>query len=311
MLTHAKKFLIGKRFIFDPNDNSLIDKLENNELIRLGSNESRALSLLIEDPSVIITRQRIHDYVWREQGFEVDDSSLTQAISTLRKALKDSTKSPAFVKAVPKRGYQVIATVEPYLGEEKNEVTESLSTTPSVDVESTIDSPAMTSDSEHTVETLEETEEAPSDKTAEKSKTQSILYTFIYIFGVTLLLGILSFLSWLGWVALIIALILPVAVNISMPPKSAAFRPLLQVEGNNVYTPISNPVVKDWNNMISSCVSSYLRGHKNEGKPTEVIVTGGQNNQLYLNYLHSSTVPMENITLRLLTSHEDNAKLCQ
>ncbi|WP_305456449.1 transcriptional regulator [Photobacterium leiognathi] len=287
MLTHAKKFLIGKRFIFDPNDNSLIDKLENNELIRLGSNESRALSLLIEDPSVIITRQRIHDYVWREQGFEVDDSSLTQAISTLRKALKDSTKSPAFVKTVPKRGYQVIATVEPYLGEEKDEITESLSTTPSVDVENTIDSPAMTSDSEHTVDTLEET---PSDKTAEKSKTQ---------------------LSWLGWVALIIALILPVAVNISMPPKSAAFRPLLQVEGITVYTPISNPVVKDWNNMISSCVSSYLRGHKNEGKPTEVIVTGGQNNQLYLNYLHSSTVPMENITLRLLTSHEDNAKLCQ
>ncbi|WP_318462489.1 transcriptional regulator [Photobacterium leiognathi] len=290
MLTHAKKFLIGKRFIFDPNDNSLIDKLENNELIRLGSNESRALSLLIEDPSVIITRQRIHDYVWREQGFEVDDSSLTQAISTLRKALKDSTKSPAFVKTVPKRGYQVIATVEPYLGEEKDEVTESLSTTPSVDVESTIDSPAMTSDSEHTVDTIAEAEEAPSDKTAEKSKTQ---------------------LSWLGWVALIIALILPVAVNISMPPKSAAFRPLLQVEGITVYTPISNPVVKDWNNMISSCVSSYLRGHKNEGKPTEVIVTGGQNNQLYLNYLHSSTVPMENITLRLLTSHEDNAKLCQ
>ncbi|WP_318471734.1 transcriptional regulator [Photobacterium leiognathi] len=290
MLTHAKKFLIGKRFIFDPNDNSLIDKLENNELIRLGSNESRALSLLIEDPSVIITRQRIHDYVWREQGFEVDDSSLTQAISTLRKALKDSTKSPAFIKTVPKRGYQVIATVEPYLGEEKDEITESLSTTPSVDVENTIDSPAMTSDSEHTVDTLEETEEAPSDKTAEKSKTQ---------------------LSWLGWVALIIALILPVAVNISMPPKSAAFRPLLQVEGITVYTPISNPVVKDWNNMISNCVSSYLLGHKNEGKPTEVIVTGGQNNQLYLNYLHSSTVPMENITLRLLTSHEDNAKLCQ
>ncbi|MCG3885982.1 transcriptional regulator [Photobacterium leiognathi] len=290
MLTHAKKILIGKRFIFDPNDNSLIDKLENNELIRLGSNESRALSLLIEDPSVIITRQRIHDYVWREQGFEVDDSSLTQAISTLRKALKDSTKSPAFVKTVPKRGYQVIATVEPYLGEEKDEITESLSTTPSVDVENTIDSPVITSDSEHTVDTVAETEEAPSDKTAEKSKTQ---------------------LSWLGWVALIIALILPVAVNISMPPKSAAFRPLLQVEGITVYTPISNPVVKDWNNMISSCVSSYLRNHKNEGKPTEVIVTGGQNNQLYLNYLHSSTIPMENITLRLLTSHEDNAKLCQ
>ncbi|MCG3864657.1 MULTISPECIES: transcriptional regulator [unclassified Photobacterium] len=289
MPTHAKKFLIGQRFIFDPNDNSLIDKLENNELIRLGSNESRALNLLIEDPSLIITRQRIHDYVWREQGFEVDDSSLTQAISTLRKALKDSTKSPAFVKTVPKRGYQIIATVETYVGEEEadSNVTP-LENLPHQEHTPPLESPSVDAPDSEIVEEKLVFESSIPSSTETKTKV-----------------------TWLGWIALVIALILPVAVNLSMPPKSAAFRPLLQVEGIKVYTPISNPVMKDWNNMISSCVSNYLKNHQDEGKPTEVIVTGGQNNQLYLNYLHGSSVPMENITLRLLTSHEDNAKLCQ
>ncbi|EAR56233.1 transcription activator ToxR [Photobacterium sp. SKA34] len=289
MPTHSKKFLIGQRFIFDPNDNSLIDKLESNELIRLGSNESRALSLLIEDPSLIITRQRIHDYVWREQGFEVDDSSLTQAISTLRKALKDSTKSPAFVKTVPKRGYQIIATVETYVNEEDTDYNNVPQETlahpehiPPIDTQS-ID----VKDSE-LVEQITDPEPSIPPSIETKPKV-----------------------TWFGWIALIIALILPIAVNLSMPPKSAAFRPLLQVEGVKIYTPISNPVMKNWNNMISSCVSDYLKNHQDEGKPTEVIVTGGQNNQLYLNYLHSSSVPMENVTLRLLTSHEDNVKLCQ
>ncbi|PSV28832.1 transcriptional regulator [Photobacterium sp. GB-27] len=289
MPTHAKKFLIGQRFIFDPNDNSLIDKLENNELIRLGSNESRALSLLIEDPSLIITRQRIHDYVWREQGFEVDDSSLTQAISTLRKALKDSTKSPAFVKTVPKRGYQIIATVDPYVDEEgMDSNVAAQETLPHPEHISPLDTPSVDVTDSEIVEQITEAESSipPSIETKPK-------------------------ITWLGWIALAIALILPVVVNLSMPPKSAAFRPLLQVEGVKIYTPISNPVMKDWNNMISSCVSDYLKNHQDEGKPTEVIVTGGQNNQLYLNYLHSSSVPMENITLRLLTSHEDNVKLCQ
>lgn len=47
-----------------------------------------------------------------------DDSSLTQAISTLRKALGDSTKIPIYIKTVPKRGYEFIEVVKSG-GEEK------------------------------------------------------------------------------------------------------------------------------------------------------------------------------------------------
>ncbi len=105
------KFILANRFTFDPNSNSLLEQENEQEAVRLGSNESRILLLLCERPNEVITRHELHEFVWREQGFEVDDSSLTQAISTLRKMLKDQTKSPEFVKTVPKRGYQMIASV--------------------------------------------------------------------------------------------------------------------------------------------------------------------------------------------------------
>ncbi len=81
-------------------------------MTRLGSNESRILLMLSERPNQVISRDELHEFVWRDQGFQVDDSSLTQAISTLRKLLNDSTKAPQYVKTVPKRGYQFIASVE-------------------------------------------------------------------------------------------------------------------------------------------------------------------------------------------------------
>ncbi|GAL14848.1 transcriptional activator ToxR [Vibrio astriarenae] len=87
----GNKFVLANKFLFDPNNNSLLEQ-STEENIRLGSNESRILLLLAQRPNEVVTRTELHEYVWREQGFEVDDSSLTQAISTLRKLLKDPTK---------------------------------------------------------------------------------------------------------------------------------------------------------------------------------------------------------------------------
>ncbi|QSA20047.1 winged helix-turn-helix domain-containing protein, partial [Vibrio furnissii] len=84
MSNTGTKFILADRFTFDPTSNSLVDKDADNENVRLGSNESRILLMLSQRPNEVITRNELHDFVWREQGFEVDDSSLTQAISTLR-----------------------------------------------------------------------------------------------------------------------------------------------------------------------------------------------------------------------------------
>lgn len=290
MLKISTKYLIGQRFLFDPYDNSLIDQYESDELTRLGSNESRALGLLIEDPGAIITRNRLHDYVWREQGFEVDDSSLTQAISTLRKALKDSTKSPEFIKTVPKRGYQMIAPVEEY-----NSDTDSTET-PVTEVADNADS--IDESSHH--------KDEPRHNTAATAHVNHSSGKATVTAAVPAQKNMV-----LGWVALALACLLPLLVNLSFPPKSAAFTPLLAVDGITVSTTKIHPVLSDWKPMISECVTTYLESHKDKIRPVDIIVTGGQNNSIWLNYIHDTSVPNENVTLRLLTSQEDNSKLCQ
>ncbi|EAS43814.1 transcriptional regulator [Photobacterium profundum] len=291
MLKISTKYLIGQRFLFDPYDNSLIDQHESDELTRLGSNESRALGLLIEDPGAIITRNRLHDYVWREQGFEVDDSSLTQAISTLRKALKDSTKSPDFIKTVPKRGYQMIAPVEEYSSEASN--------------------------TEHTVA---ETPDSPDSADENNHHQDGVRHSATAIAHVSHSSGKATVTTAavpaqknmvLGWGALVLACLLPLLVNLSFPPKSEAFAPLLTVDGITVSTTKIHPVLSDWKPMISECVTTYLESHQDKIRPVDIIVTGGQNNSIWLNYIHDTSVPNENVTLRLLTSQEDNSKLCQ
>ncbi|WP_299014778.1 transcriptional regulator [uncultured Photobacterium sp.] len=286
----SNKFLIGNRFIFDPYDNSLIDQFENDELTRLGSNESRALSLLIEEPGAIITRIRLHNYVWREQGFEVDDSSLTQAISTLRKALKDSTKSPEFIKTVPKRGYQMIAPIEEFSA--KLDVAEpayKANQSNAAEPESGNLQPASMPPLQSTA-TIAGEFSAHSKPRARRPK---------------------STLNLLSGIAILIACLLPILVNMSFPPKSAAFKPLLEIDGIKVLTPKNHPDISQWNSMITSCVENYLQHHKGDIRPVEIIATGGQSKQLWLNYIHNTSEPTENVTLRLLTSHEDNTQLCQ
>ena len=282
------KSLIGDRFLFDPYDNSLIDKLENNELIRLGANESRALALLIEEPGAIITRQRLHDHVWREQGFEVDDSSLTQAISTLRKALKDSTKSPAFVKTVPKRGYQMIAPVISYC--------EIVSAPPST--ESNLKEYMGVVESELTV--------TPSMNAAHILSIQSNSADHEYVLEKRDWKGVLMIL-----IPVLLAIIIPLVVLFTIPPQAATFEPVMTMDGFPIMTTKQNPSLADWKPTITRCVNQYLTEHKNHPRPIKVIVTGGQNDELWLNYIHTKSQSASNNTLNLLSTQKDSVVLCQ
>lgn len=85
---------------------------DEKEYIILGSNESRLLECLICGDGQAISRSHLISQLWSERGVFVDDSSLTQSISTLRKVLKDSSKQPTYIRTVPKVGYQFIAPVE-------------------------------------------------------------------------------------------------------------------------------------------------------------------------------------------------------
>lgn len=280
------KFNLANRFTFDPNTNSLIDREVDNELIRLGSNESRILLLLCEKPSEIIARNELHDFVWRKQGFEVDDSSLTQAISTLRKLLKDSTKSPMFVKTVPKRGYQLICSVERTIplmsGDKDNEE-------PSHKVEPEIDgTPNIEQDLE--VKSTTEQHSATQHITPERAKAKTSLITKIMI---------------------VAAVFVPLCVILFTNPAESTFRQLGIFDSIPVKTPLNHPDLTKWYPSIEQCVKKYHKVHSEELAPVEVIATGGQNNQLILNYIHSLEYSGENISLRIYAEQQDLTKVCQ
>lgn len=280
------KFNLANRFTFDPNTNSLIDKECDNELIRLGSNESRILLLLCEKPSEVVSRNELHDFVWRKQGFEVDDSSLTQAISTLRKLLKDSTKSPMFVKTVPKRGYQLICTVErttPLMSGEDDTLSEH-----SLDVEMASED---TTSVEPELEVVEEQNETPALESAPVATPYKN--------------------SLLSKVLIALALFLPLCVVLFTNPAESKFREIAVFENTPVKTPINHPELTAWHPSIEQCVKKYKETHADELAPIEVIATGGQNNQLVLNYIHSLDYSGENITLRIFAEQKDLAKVCQ
>lgn len=281
------KFNLANRFIFDPNTNSLTDKECENELIRLGSNESRILLLLCEKPSEIVSRNDLHDFVWRKQGFEVDDSSLTQAISTLRKLLKDSTKSPMFVKTVPKRGYQLICSVERTtpLMSGVNEVEEPATSVEEIDA--LISQPSESVKTEETVYAEPMPEVA--EPTANENKSSQLITK----------------------VLVALALLLPLCVVLLSNPSESKFRQLAVYDNTPVKTPMNHPDLSRWYPSIEQCVKKYNETHTDELAPVEVIATGGQNNQLVLNYIHSLDNSGENVTLRIFAEQQDLSKVCQ
>lgn len=265
------KFILGQKYIFDPNSNSLVDQTNNDEVVRLGSNESRILLLLSERPNEVVTRNELHEFVWRDQGFEVDDSSLTQAISTLRKMLKDPTKSPQFVKTVPKRGYQLISSVERSAPVSSSDA---ISEAPVADL--------PTESAETTMSA------APIEPLKPKEKTPPIV-----------------------WAMVVAALLLPILVLMFTNPAQSSFRELGIVENVKIVTPENHPDVSSWQPKIEQCVAMYIQSHNDDKLPLEVIVTGDQSDQIALNFVHTVEFSNENSTMRIFTEQSDLDKVCQ
>ncbi|CAM2773619.1 winged helix-turn-helix domain-containing protein [Vibrio rarus] len=273
------KYILAQQYIFDPNSNSLIDQLDDDSLVRLGSNESRILTLLCEHANEVVTRDQLHEFVWRDQGFQVDDSSLTQAISTLRKVLKDSTKLPQFIKTVPKRGYQLISSVEQASATTQKEalITASMG-----------DQHALASISK--LQLKEAETESPLPNTKKPA-------------------------FWTHWdtntrIILVIALLLPIIALITPNSAPAKFRAVTVVNGIPVNTTEGHPDLSKWVDSINSCVSHYINAHPNDATPVEVIATASQAQQLFLSYIHGPTHTSENTTIRLVANQQDLVGIC-
>ena len=89
------------------------------ELRREGRKEPRlrdqgvqVLSMLLERPREVVTREELRQRLWLSDTFVDFDHGLNTAINQLRNALDDSATNPRFIQTVPRRGYRFIAPVE-------------------------------------------------------------------------------------------------------------------------------------------------------------------------------------------------------
>lgn len=78
---------------------------KNGISIELSKTEQRILYLLISNPNLIITRERLLEWVWPEGTEYVEDNALSVAIRRLRDKLEDDSSNPQYIKTVYGKGY--------------------------------------------------------------------------------------------------------------------------------------------------------------------------------------------------------------
>ena len=79
--------------------------------IKLQEQPFQILTMLLEHPGELVTREELRQRLWPEDTFVDFDHSLNTAIKKLRRALCDEAGKPRFVETLPRRGYRFVGSV--------------------------------------------------------------------------------------------------------------------------------------------------------------------------------------------------------
>ena len=80
--------------------------------IRVPAQSFRILTLLLERPGQLVTREALRHELWPADTFVDFDRCLNTAVNRLREALGDSAEDPRYIQTLPRRGYRFLAPVE-------------------------------------------------------------------------------------------------------------------------------------------------------------------------------------------------------
>src|SRR5215467_1504375 len=79
--------------------------------IKLQGQPFQVLTVLLQRPGEVVTREELRDHNWSSDTFVDFDNSLNTAINKLREALGDSSENPRFIETLPRRGYRFLTPV--------------------------------------------------------------------------------------------------------------------------------------------------------------------------------------------------------
>ena len=83
----------------------------NGVKIKLQEQPFQVLTMLLERPGEVISREEMQRRLWPADTFVDFDHSLNAAVKRLRDALRDSADNPRFVETLARRGYRFVAPV--------------------------------------------------------------------------------------------------------------------------------------------------------------------------------------------------------
>jgi Tol biopolymer transport system component/DNA-binding winged helix-turn-helix (wHTH) protein len=84
----------------------------NGDKFLLQGQQYQVLTILLERPGELVTRDELKKKLWPSDTFVDFDHSLNKAVNRLRETLADSAERPRFIETLPRRGYRFIGTVE-------------------------------------------------------------------------------------------------------------------------------------------------------------------------------------------------------
>src|SRR5271169_6721923 len=85
----------------------------NGVRVRLQDLPFRALTLLLNRPGEVITREEFRQALWPPDIFVDFEQGISSAVMRLRDALRDSADNPIFIETIERRGYRWIAPLQP------------------------------------------------------------------------------------------------------------------------------------------------------------------------------------------------------
>lgn len=85
---------------------------KNGVRIRLTGKMYAVLTLLLETPNEIVTREALRAQLWPGEFFQNYDSNINTTVNKLRTALRDVVDMPKLIETVHRKGYTLVAKVE-------------------------------------------------------------------------------------------------------------------------------------------------------------------------------------------------------
>ena len=80
--------------------------------VRLSGQPFEILTILLNKPGVVVTREELRDRLWDSNTFVDFEHSLNSAIKKLRAVLGDTPENSRYIETIPRVGYRFIAPVQ-------------------------------------------------------------------------------------------------------------------------------------------------------------------------------------------------------